>query len=182
MRHGEDEDREASPPKDRTGRFGPLFGTTVHKAIELAMRDPALGAAKAAERAIRMCGLKEHEGEVAADVRRALEALEREGLLRPVGPELRLEYPVAGVGEGGVMLIGSIDLIAADGKSITIIDFKTDAPPSGSLDQSMPDYLRQLEAYGELVRAAKLPGHEQIRLGLLFTGDGSLHWHRTKSQ
>ena len=144
------------------------------------MRDPALGTEKAAERAIRVCGLKEQGDEVVGDVRRALEALEREGLLRPVGPELRLEYPVAGVGEGGALLVGSIDLISANGESITIVDFKTDAPPTGTLTQSMPQYLRQLEAYGDLIRAAKLPGHDQIRLGLLFTADGSLHWHPTK--
>ena len=79
------------------------------------------------------------------------------------------------------MLVGSIDLIAADGRGITIVDFKTDAPPKGPLDESMPQYVRQLEAYGDLIRAAELPGRDQIRLGLLFTGDGSLHWHPTKT-
>ncbi|HEY6098475.1 MAG TPA: UvrD-helicase domain-containing protein, partial [Anaeromyxobacter sp.] len=90
--HRPDEERlgEAGARPPREGRFGSVFGETVHRAIGLALRDGLLPAA-AVERAGHATGGEAHRAEAVADVERALAALEGAGLRRAPGPDLRLE-------------------------------------------------------------------------------------------
>ena len=167
----EPELQEAHP-----GRFGNVFGTTVHQAIGLILRDPALSASEAVARASRRTGLDEHLEEAAADVTRTLEALRAEGLLRPLGPSLQIEYPVAAASDGGLLLGGYIDLVSATDDRLDLIDFKTDQPPAGAVETTYGGYVAQAQAYGRLLEASEVLEGRRLRCGLLFTADGSLRW------
>ncbi len=180
--HATDGDGDLPVPavrKPRAGRFGSLFGDTVHGALAMVLRDPALEVGPAVRRAARHAGLAEHLDEAAADVVRALGALRREGIMGPVGPTLQVEYPVAGTGEGGLLLSGYIDLVDAAIDHVRVIDFKTDAPPPGPVEDTYPEYVAQVRIYGRLLTTMHVPPTRSARIGLLFTADGTLRWART---
>jgi ATP-dependent helicase/nuclease subunit A len=164
---------EEAYPKQREGRYGGLFGMTVHHAIGLVIRDGGMTPGEAVRRAARWFGLEEHLTEAAADVERALGAVRAFGIARPPGPELQLEYPVAAVWEEGQLLGGYIDLVGVVDGQACVLDFKTDAPPRGPVEHAYPGYAAQVRAYGRLLRGA---GHARVRCGLLFTADGEIRW------
>ena len=171
----EEENEERWKDRDaRKGRFGRAFGTVVHGALERCVRERGVSAEEAVERVAGEVGLREHRDEAVGDVVRGLEALEREGLLGEVGASLRVEYPVSGPGEKGTVLLGYVDLVRVEGGEVTVIDFKTDRPPDGAVEEVMPGYVEQVRMYGELLREGGV-GRE-VRCGLLFTGDGGVRW------
>jgi ATP-dependent helicase/nuclease subunit A len=161
--------------KERESRFGRIFGDTVHAAIGLALREPGLPVADAVARTARAVGLREHLAEAAADVGNALAALEREGLRRVPGDDLRLEYPVAAAGKG-TLLLGYVDLLAARDGGLVVVDFKTDAPPRGEVAVIYPAYVEQVRRYGQVLVKLGLAREGAVRCGLLFTADGGLRW------
>ena len=167
---------DAAPRKPREGRFGGLFGTTVHNAIGLVLREPAITPMESVRRAAQHTGLDQHLTAAAEDVQRALEALRAEGLARAVGSDLQLEYPVAAAWDGGVLLGGYIDLIGVTDKRIDVIDFKTDAPPDGPVERAYPEYADQVRIYGRLLDATGVVADGRLRCGLLFTADGGIRW------
>ncbi|HVP66454.1 MAG TPA: UvrD-helicase domain-containing protein [Anaeromyxobacteraceae bacterium] len=169
------EDEAGTSAKVREGRHGRLFGDTVHAAIGLALFDPGLEPAAAVARAARSTGLSADQAEAAEDVARALRTLEREGLRRVPGPGLRLEYPVAAGGED-LLVSGYVDLVASQDGEVSVVDFKTDAPPRGDVRASHPAYVEQVLAYGRALVALGLAGAGRVRCGLLFTGDGGMRW------
>jgi ATP-dependent helicase/nuclease subunit A len=173
---GEEEGVPPSSRKPRPGRFGPVFGAVVHEAIGLVLRDPALVADAAVREAAQRFGLVAHLEDAAADVTRALDALRAEGLVRRPGSELQLEYPVAGTLVNGQLLGGYIDLIAVTAGQITVLDFKTDAPPSDRVEDVYPDYVAQVSTYTRLIEAAGAAGTGQVRCGLVFSADGVIRW------
>jgi ATP-dependent helicase/nuclease subunit A len=120
-------------------------------------------------------GLREHLAEAAADVGNALAALEREGLRRVPGDDLRLEYPVAAAGKG-TLLLGYVDLLASRGGGLVVVDFKTDAPPRGEVAVIYPAYVEQVRRYGQVLVELGLAREGAVRSGLLFTADGVLRW------
>ena len=83
---------------------------------------------------------------------------------------------VAGAWDGGQLLTGYIDLVGASGGHLDVIDFKTDAPPEGELEEAYPDYVSQIRIYGRLLEAAGVPRGRRLRLGLLFTADAIIRW------
>jgi len=155
------------------GRYGSLFGTTVHIALGLVLREPPVSIDEAVRRAARRTGLTDRLAEAAADVERSVASLRRDGLM--VG-ECAVEYPLAGAWHGGLLLSGYIDLVVADSNRLNVIDFKTDAPPAGAVEETYPEYVRQVRAYGKLLADAGVPGARRLHCGLLFTGDGSIRW------
>ena len=161
--------------KDRESRFGNVFGETVHLAIGVALRNPEMEAAEAVARIARVTGLNEHVAEAAEDVGQALSTLEQNGLRRVPGPELRLEYPIA-ARKGGALLQGYIDLVALQDGQLVVVDFKTDAPPRGNVDESYAGYVEQVRDYGRILLELGLGKAGAVRCGLLFTGDGGLRW------
>ncbi len=167
---------QAVARKIRPGRFGPVFGTVVHEAIGLVLRDPGLGADTAVRKAAERFGLAEHSDDAVADVTRALDALRAEGLFRRPGSELQLEYPVAEAAQNGLLLSGYIDLISETQGQIVVLDFKTDAPPAERVENVHPEYAAQVSAYVSLVEAASVAAPGQIRCGLLFAADGTIRW------
>jgi ATP-dependent exoDNAse (exonuclease V) beta subunit len=173
------EDDDSLPPADRKsreGRFGATFGTTVHRAIGLMLREPGMTATDAVRAAAKITGLAEHLIEAAEDVDRALATLRAEGLVRRLGPDLQIEYPVAGSAPGGLLLSGYVDLVSVTSGRVDVIDFKTDAPPQGPAAEVYPDYSSQVRAYGRLLGTSGCVTGRQLRTGLLFSGDGSIHW------
>jgi ATP-dependent helicase/nuclease subunit A len=171
----EAEGEAGTAKKGREGRYGRLFGDTVHAAIGIALREPGVASSYAVARAARSTGLSENLDAAADDGVRALGALEGAGLRRVPGPDLRLEYPVA-TAAGGVLLSGYIDLVASEDGVVSVVDFKTDAPPGGDVCASHPAYVEQVRSYGRILVELGLAAEDSVRCGLLFTGDGSLHW------
>ena len=94
------EDLPPGTGKPREGRFGATFGTTVHRAIGLVLRDPGMGATDAVRVAAERTGLAEHLAEAIEDVDRALAALRGEGLLRALGPGPPDRVPGRGADSG----------------------------------------------------------------------------------
>jgi ATP-dependent helicase/nuclease subunit A len=167
---------EAGRPRpERRSRFGPLFGDTVHLAVGLALRDPALAPAAAAARAAAATGLAERLAEAGDDVARALAALEAAGLRRRPGPDLRLEYPLAQA-RGGRLVVGYVDLLAADGRGLSVVDFKTDAPPEGDPGSTHPAYVEQVRSYARMLEDLGLSPAGAVRAGLLFTAEREIRW------
>ena len=107
---------------------------------------------------------------------RAIAALRAEGLFRQPGLDLQLEYPIAGAAENGLLLGGYIDLIVVTQGQITILDFKTDAPPVEGIENVYPEYAAQVSTYASLVEAASVAAPGQVRCGLLFAADGQIRW------
>ncbi|MBI4564838.1 MAG: UvrD-helicase domain-containing protein [Planctomycetes bacterium] len=171
-----DEALDETPPKQREGRYGGVFGSAVHHAIGLVIRDGNITVQEAVRRAAGRFGLTEHLEEAAADVARAVDALRAAGLARSPSADLQLEYPIAGPWDGGQLMSGYIDLVAVTEDRVDIIDFKTDAPPRGPVKQAYPEYVSQVRAYGRLLGVAGIAEGRRFRCGLLFTADGSLHW------
>jgi ATP-dependent helicase/nuclease subunit A len=130
----------------------------------------------AVRRAAVQSGLEDHLDEASADVERALRTLRSAGLARAPGSDLQVEYPVAGPGDGGLLLSGSIDLISVTADRIDVIDFKTDRPPDGPAERTYPAYASQVRLYRRLLESAGVVGARQARCGLLFTADGGIRW------
>ena len=154
------------------GRFGPVFGETVHQAIGHAVG--GLAVKEAVRRAASQTGLSEHLADAERDVERALAALKGAGLLPAAGVEVRLEYPIAGAGSGGVMLVGFVDLLAADAGGLTLVDFKTDPPVDGPVESAYPAYVAQLRGYAELLAPLAASADKPLRTFLLFTASGGM--------
>jgi ATP-dependent helicase/nuclease subunit A len=167
--------RERHSPRRREERYGSRFGSTVHQAIGLMLRC-GTSAAEATRRAALWYGLDEHVEEAAADVGRAVSALRAAGIGGAPGPELQLEYPVAGSMEGGLLVNGYIDLVAVADCVLFVIDFKTDPAPRGPVEQAYPDYVGQVRTYGRLLDNGGVSAGRNLRCGLLFTADGVLRW------
>ena len=120
--------------------------------------------------------MTEHLEEAAADVKRGLEALKAAGLARHPGADLQLEYPVAGSWSDGQLASGYIDLVAVTDGRVDVIDFKTDTPPLGAVEQDYPKYSAQVRIYGKLLETAGILKDRHLRCGLLFTANGSIRW------
>jgi ATP-dependent exoDNAse (exonuclease V) beta subunit len=125
--------------------------------------------------AAAQAGLREHHEDAVRDVERAVAALEAEGLLRDVGATLRLEYPISGPSGEEQVLLGCVDLVRIDGDGLTVIDYKTDRPPDGAVEEARPVYAEQVRTYARLLVQAGV-GEGSVRCGLLFTRDGCIRW------
>jgi ATP-dependent exoDNAse (exonuclease V) beta subunit len=166
---------EALPLKDREGRFGGIFGSTVHHAIGLMLRS-GMSPQDAVQRGAELYGLTEHLEEAVADAERALDALRAADLARPPATDLQLEYPVVGPWTDGQLASGYIDLVAVEDGRVDVIDFKTDTPPNASMEQTYPKYAAQVRIYGKLLETAGILKGRHLRCGLLFTANGSIRW------
>jgi hypothetical protein len=79
-------------------------------------------------------------------------------------------------------LSGYIDLVGSTEEVFRVIDFKTDAPPISSVEQTYPEYAAQALEYGRLLAASGLLGDRKLSCGLLFTADGAIRWIAPKSE
>jgi ATP-dependent helicase/nuclease subunit A len=166
------EDEVVAPRKDRTGRFGPVFGTTVHLAIGLCLGNPTMSPTAAVARAAVQSGLSENQEAAAADVARALKALEDAGINGVVGSQLFVEYPLAGGNDAGKLVLGYADLVHAGETELRIVDFKTDAADERTDATGFPDYVEQVRTYAGLL--GPVAGGRRISAALLFTATGKM--------
>jgi hypothetical protein len=174
-RESESEGEAGERWKLRESRFGRVFGETVHRAIGISLREPGLDPARAVGKASRETRLGDHLAEAAGDVARALSTLEATGLRRVPGDDLRLEYPVA-LGRDGMLLQGYIDLLGSRDGVVTVVDFKTDAPPSGDVASTYASYVEQVASYGRILVDLGVARPGAVKCGLLFTADGRMRW------
>lgn len=158
--------------QSREGRYGAVFGVTVHRALQLVIAK-GVSAEVAVAQAAREQGLAEHLDVAIEDVKRTHASLRDGGLL---GHALRVEYPISGSLDAGTLLSGYVDLLVASPEELMVIDFKTDAPPRGDVGSGYPGYVEQVRAYVRLIEGAGVAGGRAVRAGLLFTGDGALRW------
>jgi ATP-dependent helicase/nuclease subunit A len=158
----------------RPGRFGPAFGSAVHRALRLCLEPPGVAARAAVELAASEVGLAAHLDEAEADVARTLGTLAALGI--PASGQLRLEYPVAGARGDEELLSGFCDLVHVDETQVTVLDFKTDGPPVGAVDAACPDYVAQVRLYAKLLVEAGVAKPGRIRAGLLFTAREGVAW------
>src|SRR5262249_23024689 len=112
------------------GRFGPLFGSTVHRALELILGNGRADVPSGVLLAASEVALADHLSEAGADVERALQSV------RPLlnGATVATEYPVVMARADGRLLSGFIDLLVQSADTISVIDFKTDVPLPGRLE------------------------------------------------
>lgn len=158
------------------GRFGKLFGAAVHRALELLAVGDAADAQGAVAIAMREVGANERADAAVEDVGRARSALVEAGIDAARGADIATEYPVCTLTADGQLLSGFIDLLAVDADAVTAIDFKTDIAPKAAAARVYPEYAAQLRLYGEMLRQAGVVGQRQLRLGLLFSETGAIHW------
>jgi ATP-dependent exoDNAse (exonuclease V) beta subunit len=169
--------------KVAASRFGSGFGITVHRALELVLSGAISDSRRAVALAVEESGLADHVAEAEADVERSLAAL------RAVGAggndafwTVRTEYPLAVAWENGTLLSGFIDLLVLSPDSVTVLDYKTDAPRSGALAAAYPRYAEQLRIYVEMLRRAEVIGTRRVRAGLLLTASGEIRWDEERLQ
>jgi len=167
------EEPTLAPRTKPEGRHGPVFGATVHRALELLLTQRVGHAEAGVRQAALELGLTDHQDVALADVTRVEQALQGAGLLQHT---LRLEYPIAGSLEPETLLSGYIDLLVASERELLVIDFKTDAPPSRDASVEYPGYVAQVRAYGRLLERSGMAGSRAVRAALLFTADGALRW------
>ncbi len=172
-RNDDEEAVDPSTQKPREGRFGSVFGAAVHLALGIVVRDRTVPVEEAIRRAARLTKLDGRLAEATADVSRALAGLETAGLL---ASEHAIEYPIAGAWDDGLLISGYVDLVVADPDWLSVIDFKTDAPPATAVEVTYPEYARQATTYGRLLTTAGIVGNRRLRCGLLFTADGVIRW------
>ena len=163
---------EASSPRvlwNKKGRFGTVFGETVHLAIGFALQS-RIGSNDAVQRAVCQTGLPANLTEAVDDVSRALATLAGLGVMAETPHEV--EYPIAGLSAAGSLVSGYVDLIAPAGEGTLLLDFKTDVPPVDGQPISQR-YIDQVRGYADVLeRALARP----VRAGLLFTADGVVRW------
>jgi ATP-dependent helicase/nuclease subunit A len=164
--------RELRGVSPRLGRHGPIFGSTVHRALQLLLMKQ-LSAEDATRRAAVEHALPEHHDIALGDVQRTRAALRGAGLLEHT---LRLEYPIAGSLQPETLLTGYLDLLAASANELVIIDFKTDPPPTAAVQHAYPEYVAQVRTYQQLLEATAQADDRRVRAALLFTASGALHW------
>jgi ATP-dependent exoDNAse (exonuclease V) beta subunit len=157
-------------------RFGPTFGSVVHRALELLVAQCVDEVEVAVSLAAQEASLTAHRAEAVADVRRGLETLRHLGVLGNAAVGVASEYPLAMPWNDGQLLSGSLDLVAVASDRVTVIDYKTDAPRPGRLHTAYPEYARQLRLYGDLLRAAGVVGARTLQLGVLLTASGEVRW------
>ena len=158
------------------GRYGPRFGSAVHRAIALVLAEGDDIAAAATRCCERLGVPVQWHAEVEADVRRTVETVRALGFAQS---SMQLEYPIAGAGAqaepGGELLVGAIDLLLVDEHVLWVVDFKTDAPPRSDAAAEFPAYAMQVQLYAELLHRCGVAGTRTTKRALLFTADGSFH-------
>lgn len=165
---------EAEPtPKQRIkSRHGPIFGSTVHRALALLL-ERGLTPETATHQAAQENQLTAHLDLALEDVLRAHKALRTAGLL---DHPLQTEYPLAGTLSPESLMAGFIDLLIAAPAQWYIVDFKTDSPPNTEVHQVYPAYVEQIRLYTQVIQQSGITEAKPVRAGLLFTGDGQLCW------
>lgn len=151
------------------GRYGPIFGSTVHRTLQLLLSGAKGTPREVVERAAVEYDLTDRFVEATADVERALETLSK------IAGDRFPEFPVSQLLPDGHLLEGFADVVCV-GEEVWVVDFKTDTPPIVMTPDTLPQYAEQLRLYARCLQEARtFDNRRPVRLGLLFTATGALH-------
>jgi ATP-dependent helicase/nuclease subunit A len=143
----------------RNGRYGPVFGTVVHRVLALRISGAEGTPRELVDRVAREEGLEAHLAEAIQDVERAWTTL---ASLRGTRAT---EFPIAALQPDGRLVQGYIDLLIVSDR-VHMIDFKTDAPGR------YPMYESQVRTYARLLANCPAWAGRTFSAGLLFTATG----------
>ena len=101
--------------------------------------------------------------EIAAEV---LGVLEAPAIAHAFGPGSRAEVPLAGA-LGDQAIAGQVDRLVVGEHEVLVIDYKTNRAPPATPDRVPAAYLRQMAAYGALLR--QIYPDRRVRCALLWT-------------
>ena len=87
------------------------------------------------------------------------------------GKDSRAEVPIIGEA-GGKIISAQLDRLIILPQKIMIVDFKTNRPAAKSLEQTPSNYVKQLEAYAELLQ--KIYPDKVVETYILWTNETRL--------
>ncbi len=144
--------RDLDLPPWTKGRYGSAVGRAVHAVLQAVDLRTGAGVAEAVAAQSLAEGVLEYEPLVRSLVDSALAS----GLVqRAAAREHWRETYVGTVRDDGTVVEGYIDLVyREDDGSLVIVDYKTDAVPSGAVQSRVTYYAPQMAAYREALAAA----------------------------
>jgi ATP-dependent helicase/nuclease subunit A len=138
----------------------------IHRLLQSLPERPAGERATAMARFLAQPALALGEAEQQAIAAEVQAVLETPALASAFGPGSRAEVPLAGV-VGEQALAGQVDRLMVGEHEVLVIDYKTNQAPPATPQQVPAAYLRQMAAYGALLRQI-YPGR-RVRCALLWT-------------
>jgi ATP-dependent exoDNAse (exonuclease V) beta subunit len=154
------------PPWSK-GRYGSAVGRAVHAVLQAVDLATGAGLDDAVQAQVVAEGVLGHEQLVRDLVTSALAA---DVVQRAATREHWRETYAGAPRLDGVLVEGYLDLVYRDDDgALVVVDYKTDAVPSGALDSRAIYYKPQMDAYRESLRAAT---GAQVRATLLFLRPG----------
>jgi ATP-dependent helicase/nuclease subunit A len=162
--HLDEASTPAASPLDDVDRY--RRGRLIHRLLQSLPERPAGERRAAMARFLAQPTLALGEAlqeEIAAEVFAVLEA---PAIAHAFGPGSRAEVPLAGV-LGDQALAGQVDRLVVGEHEVLVIDYKTNRAPPATPDQVPAAYLRQMAAYGALLR--QIYPDRRVRCALLWT-------------
>ncbi|MEW6657908.1 MAG: UvrD-helicase domain-containing protein [Thermodesulfobacteriota bacterium] len=174
-------EKAAAPPAAGSGGDTPrVRGEVTHRLMETLSKGGALPAPAAVAAALRQGGVAPEAAarlapEICAEVTACLRDPFLAGLLAATSPPLKSEWLLEEDAGPGLIRRGVIDLLAFDGESWWLLDYKTSRPEG---EEEWDDFIRgevekyrpQLLAYREMAAKAQgLEAPESMKMGLYFT-------------
>lgn len=154
-------------------------GTVIHRMIKTCIRDGRLPSHKAAAAALRAEGVPERSAsELAGNLLDEVRATIEDPFIRSLSieniPFFRSEWCIDESMKADVLRSGTIDLVAFDGHSWWIIDFKTSRPFTGEaasefIARQAGIYRPQLIAYRSMLASLQSIPLDAIHAGIYFT-------------
>ena len=155
--------RDLDLPPWSKGRYGSAIGRAVHAVLQVIDLASGVGVAEAVAAQSLAEGVLGHDALVRSLVDSALAS---DLVQRAAAREHWRETYVGTVRDDGTLLEGYIDLIYRDDDgTLVIVDYKTDAVPSGAIPSRVTYYAPQMAAYREALTAATA---EPVSATLLF--------------
>jgi ATP-dependent helicase/nuclease subunit A len=141
-------------------------GELVHRLLQLLPDLPAPGRAEAAQRMLQR-EIDLDDGQRAEIAAAALGVLEDERFAAVFGPGSRAEASIAGRVAGIGPVAGRVDRLLIEPDQVLVVDFKTNRPAPGRIEDADPAYILQMAVYGAVLERI-FPGR-RIEAALVWT-------------